>query len=193
MSIGGYTVGELVFLLSLSVEEALAESERFRSCLAQVTADGDLAPAAPAELDPIPTFARWSEVRRARFRVVKGRLEAQVIDLRLAGFTEREVAEQLGISDTTVHRQFRARLDDIIELLGGVVAREDDERTSMVPACMVCAARPRARLAARRRRVRGGWKVLTPERLSSLCRECTPEERRDRLVPAREAVKQDGL
>ena len=39
-------------------------------------------------------------------------------------------------------------------------------------ACLRCGDRPRARQPAVRRRVRGGWEEIKPERLGSLCLEC---------------------
>lgn len=187
LSTGGYTVGEIVFLLSLDSDEAVEEDSRFRSCLAQITPDGELAPSTSAEYDPVPTFARWSEVHGARYRVMKSKLGEAVLELRLAGYTERELAPVLGISQPTVHRHFRARLAEIIVELGGVV--ELDERTSSVPACLLCAQRPRARLAARTMKV-AGRKRLIAERQSSLCRDCHPSP--ELLVPARTAVNQNG-
>jgi hypothetical protein len=189
LSSGGYTVGEVVFLLGLTEHQALGEDAVFRSCLADVTEDGHSASTSHAEWDPVPTYARWSEVRRARARAAQSKLDAAIVDLRARGYTEREIGEQLDVSQPTVHRHFRARLREIIAELGGVL--EPEERTSTVSACLVCAQRPRTRLAAVRRRVRGGWKTVTPERYSSLCVECTPPERLHLLVHPPEPVNQD--
>lgn len=177
----------MAFLLSLSETDVLAGA--FRSQLAQVTPDGDFAPAAQAEIDPIPTYARWCEVRRARARVEAGNgrveLAAQetlALELRIRGLMEREIAEILSVSTPTAHRRWRALLEEITAELGA--APELASPASRIPACLLCGQRPRARLAARRRRVYGGWKVLAPEKQSSLCRECTPQDRLHLLVAA---------
>jgi DNA-binding transcriptional ArsR family regulator len=190
LSSGGYTVGEVVFLLGLTEHQALGEDASFRSCLADVTEDGHSSSTSHAEFDPVPTYARWSEVQRARARVAQSKLDSAIVGMRAQGFTEREISEQLDVSQPTVHRHFRARLNEIVAELGGVLAPED--RTSTVSACLLCAQRPRTRLAAVRRRVRGGWKILAPERYSSLCVQCTPPERLHLLLHPPAPVNQDG-
>jgi hypothetical protein len=192
LSGGGYTVGEVVFLLGLTERQALSEDAVFRSCLANVNQDGFSPSTAHTEWDPIPTYARWSEVHRARLRAIPEGLELDraIVDLRARGFTEREIGEQLDVSQPTVHRHFRARLRAIIDELGGVLEPED--RTSIVSACMVCGARPRARLAAVVRKRSGrAPKEVRPERYSSLCVDCTPAERLHLLVQPPTPVNQD--
>jgi len=68
------------------------------------------------------------------------------------------------------HRGATDLLQAIVTELGGEPTLET---RSQVPACMSCGKGPRTRLPEVRRRARGGqMRIVTPERLSSLCVEC---------------------
>lgn len=191
LSLGGYTVGEVVFLLGLTEHQALSEDAVFRSCLADITEDGHSSSTSHAEFDPVPTYARWSEVHRARLRAIPEAIDRRIVDMRARGFTEREISQRLDVSQPTVHRHFRARLRDVIAELGGVVEPEDT--TSVIPMCLLCGQRPRAVLARVTRKRRGmAPKVLLEERHSSVCVECTAPERLHLLVHPPAPVNQDG-
>jgi len=195
-----YSKGEVAYLLALERWDAIEDDASQPDSCALLNPDGPLSGTTHVEWDPIFTIARWHDVQRARRAVIARRMrvddvelavivfEQRVLQLRALGLSEREVGELLGVDRLFARRRFGAAIADVLEELGGEAL--DEERLSTVPACMVCAERPRARLAEQRRKVRGGWKILKPERLSSLCAECTPAERRHRLVrPAPVIVK----
>lgn len=166
----GYSTGEVVWLLSLGRQEAICDDASPRSGLASERTG------VSSEGPPLPVSVRRWDVRRARNRVVASKRDRQMLELRGAGFTETEVAAETGVSQATVNRRVRASVREIVDELGGEHDQpaEAQSRTSM---CMVCAVRPRARHEAVRRRVRGGWKTLVPERQGSLCEQCLDESR----------------
>lgn len=189
-----YTKGEVAYLLGLERRHAIGDDVSQPDSCALLNPDGPMAGTTHSELDPVFTIARWQDVQRARRAIIARRMEHEgltaeavaleqlILYLRAAGFSEREVGEALGIHNLMARRRFGAAIADVLEELGGEAS--ETERTSTVPACMVCARRPRARLRAERRKARGGAKIIKPERLSSLCVECTPIDRVHRLVDA---------
>lgn len=178
----GYSLGEVLHLLSLSHEDAIDDDATQPDSCAHFSEDGHSAATAHEQFDPIFTIARWWDVRRARDRVVRTKLEQEVVQLRVAGFGEHELAGLLGLSRATARRRFRASIDEILHELGG--EPDQAERVSIPSACLRCASRPRARLAPVTRRHGRGRRTLRPERPSSLCEPCTPEDRRHLLVHA---------
>ncbi len=180
---GLYTVGEVLYLLSLEREDAIGDDVSQPNSVSRFTADGFSAPTA-TEQDRVMTIARWNDVQDAKSRAGRerlGKLEKLLMAMRVLEFTEREIADWFGVSQWTVHMKWRASLDEILLELGGA-AGPPENRTSAVSACLQCALHPRARVAERRKRIRGGWKITRHERQSSLCRLCTPEHLRPQLV-----------
>jgi hypothetical protein len=187
---GLYSEGEVAWLMSISRRDAIGFDAYPRSQVARFSPGGHAHTAVDPTISPVPTIARWHDVRAARERVVTDHRDRILIFLRTLEFTEREVAEFFELSKSAIHQRFRARFDDILAVLGG--AATPPERTSQVSACMRCGERPRVRVAARRRRVRGGWFTIAPERLGSLCWECWPPDNRDVLIAPREWADADG-
>lgn len=189
-----YTRGEVLYLLSLTRGDAIEDDEGYVDSCARFSADGNLASTTHAEWDPLMTIARWNDVHGARARVIAQRMEAAscnpreiqfetvILILRARGHTEEEIAERTGLHRLAARRRFTAATNAILEELGGEVLVDEDDMPSTVPACMRCARRPRARVQERRRRIRGGSRILAPERLSSLCVQCTPEDQLKHLV-----------
>jgi hypothetical protein len=178
----GYSLGEVLYLLSLSHEDAIDDDAGQADSCAQFTEDGHAPATAHEEWDPVMTIARWWDVRRARDRVARTKLEQEVVQLRVAGFGEHELAGLLGLSRATARRRFRASVEEILHELGGEV--DQTERISIPSACLTCGDRPRARLAPVTRRHGRGRRTIRPERSSSLCEPCTPDARRHLLVGA---------
>lgn len=188
MAYGGYTLGEIAWLMSLRfVGEHSDDIDvgTFRDSLAQVTPDGEHASSSSADLDPIPAYARYAEVDRARRRVVRDDVaraaqETLALELRLQGLREGEIAEILSVSTPTAHRRWHALLDAIAAELGGTV--EFEEAMSVVPACLRCGANARARIPARTWRSASGRRMQVDERQSSLCEACLEDARLKRLA-----------
>jgi hypothetical protein len=161
-----YTPGEVAYLLSLSRSQARDESVRWSDSVGSLSHD-DLPATTSTEFAPVLLIARWRDVHGARATVVaRKRAEAAreldaaareaveqglaetwaIVAARLAASPERAIAAALGLSDTTVHRRFRASLEEILAELGGSAVPETPA-SSRVSACLVCAERPRARSA----------------------------------------------
>lgn len=96
---GFYSVGEVVWLLALSRKDAIAEG------LGDATR--------------VPTLALWSEVRAARRRLGGQRRDTAAAWLLAQGHSQGEVAEQLGMSQQTVSRRFRASIEQLVDELNG--------------------------------------------------------------------------
>jgi AraC-like DNA-binding protein len=146
MGSAAYTPGEVVYLLSLSPQQARDASVRWADSVGSMSADGPAGSSAGGEHDPVLLIARWHDVRAARRRVI-ARKEAHaaeaeaILALRLAGATTRAVAGVVGLSYPTVHRRFRATVDEVLAELGADVS--GTEATSRVAACLMCGTRPR--------------------------------------------------
>lgn len=110
--------------------------------------------------------------RLAKSRDVDRERLDEILVMRAQGHTEAEIAAAVGMSLSTTRRRFQASLNAIISELGGNPGPAPADLDRGVAACMTCGQRPRARLAARRRRIKGGWKTMAPERQSSLCEIC---------------------
>lgn len=170
----GYSAGEVVWLLSLTREEALAHDSAPRTSTAHMSTDGTER-AQSSEGPSLPAVVRWNDVHDARARVLDRKRMVQVIRLRGFGYTQQEIAEKLGVSQPTVSRAFKAAVREVLEELGGeqLPAMAASSRLSM---CMRCGQRPRARHPEVRRRVRGAPpKLVRPERQASLCDHCLDE------------------
>jgi hypothetical protein len=180
-----YTRGRVAFLLSLAHRDAIDEDACQPDSLSRCTQDGPGSPTTHAEWDPLFAIAEWNDVRAAKERVLeRGRMaEAELaLELRVHGHTNGEIAELLRSSAATAWRRAGALLEMILDELGGE-AEPPAPAKSQVEACLICALRPRARLRARYRYVRGRGKVVSrPERQSALCEVCLPEARRPDVV-----------
>lgn len=170
-----YSRGEVAFLLSLTRDDAIDEDASQADSLSRCTPDGPGSTTSHEEWDPVFTIARWNEVHAAKACIVKTKVELAVLELRVGGHTEQELADHLGIHRLAGRRRFGASLDELLELLGGE-ALPDDSPAAAEDACLSCALGPRVRLRAKRRRVRGGWKVIRPERQAAVCRDCLRED-----------------
>jgi hypothetical protein len=171
-----YTVAEVAFLLALSHEDAIDISVAWSDSLAKCTHDGPAAPTTSEDWDPPMLIARWHDVQAAKRRAQIGKLRLEILRLRVAGYTELEVAQLVGLGKKTAARRFRASLDEILEELGGV-ATNVDAPTSSVPACMSCATRPRTRRTRMVVRLRGTrYRRVLEEGQSSLCAPCLEQK-----------------
>lgn len=179
---GTYSPAEVVFLLSLSQEDAQDFSVRWADSCRDLSSDGPSS-AAGREHDPLPLIARWVDVRAARRRVVRAKEADAVLELRLAGHTERDVAEQTGLSAATVHRRFRATVQEILTELGTQPVADAPERLSRVSACLKCGQHPRARVRAKIMLVAGVSRRID-ERQIGTCAGCTDEAYQPELLEA---------
>ncbi len=167
-----YTAGEVVWLLSLTPEEVELEDVP-GSILGQPDGGGE------GDGHRIPTVARWSEVQRARERVIRrkaradaGRREVEALELVARGYTQQEAAAIAETSQPTVSRRVRTGLREILAELGGEAAGPA-ETTSHLELCLACGERPRARVPAVRRKRPGMEPLeLRPERPIGLCVRC---------------------
>lgn len=172
-----YSAGEIAFLLSLTRAEAIDLDASQPDSLAHLAEDphsggGD-------HEQQLPTIARWHDVQAARRRVTAKKADLAIVAMRGAGLSEQEIAEQLGSSQPTVHRRYRATLTEVQAALGG--APEGRMATSRPTMCLQCGIRPRARTRAHVIKV-AGIKHEIPERQLGLCAECVPAQRRDELL-----------
>lgn len=166
-----YSPGEIAWLLSLTYEEAVSADASPVSSTGQLSGDGT---SGSADGPQVPVIARWNDVRRAR-QIVREKRDQEILELRVAGETEQEVAAKVGLSQQTVSRRFRASLRDILDELGGPASPEEVE--SRLSLCLECGDRPRARARARYRRVRGkGLVEIAEERQLALCEQCLPAD-----------------
>jgi hypothetical protein len=126
-------------------------------------------------------IARWREVVDARDRVVRAKLDARILELRLQELGARAVANEVGVSHPTVVRRLRATLDEVLAELGSSAPEASAVVVSRPSMCLTCGSRARARRRSMKQKVAGRW-IITPERQLGLCVECLPEEKRVNLV-----------
>lgn len=198
--VGVYGRGEVAWLIQMDHEGAV-DYDAYPPTMhyGRTDEDGNATPssgssltgAGTAQEDPqLFVIARWVDVRRARRGLILEQLREEqglathveimrmaeiadrVMQLRGSGWTEDEVADELGVSRSTVRRRFRAGVDALLQALG---EHHAPDRLSYVSACLECAARPRATLEAVRYRVKGGWRTSQPERTAGLCVDCIVE------------------
>ena len=113
---GDYSPAEVTFLLSLDEETADLHATAIPSVLGGFS--GESGPSS-ADDAGVPLLPRWNDVHGARERVKLRKRDAEILELRVAGEGEREVARLVGASKTTVHRRFRASIEEILEELEG--------------------------------------------------------------------------
>jgi hypothetical protein len=106
------------------------------------------------------TIARWNDVQRAK-AIVEGHRDLSAVELRADGYSEDVIALHLEVDRSTVNRQVRAGVQELLDVLGRGIP--PDLAESRLPACLNCGERPRAKYT---------------ERLASLCFECLPDERK---------------
>lgn len=138
MATGFYTRSEVLWLRQMDRSAATFHDAYPPSALSN--AEGGLASSAE---ETLPAIARWWDVRLAFERVTVDKRDKAIVELRLAGFTEEEVARAMGTSQPTVNRRFRATLLEVMEELGEAYP---DEPKSYAPVCWRCLA-PAVRLA----------------------------------------------
>ncbi len=193
MPAGGYTRGEVVYLLSLTHSDAVSEDARQPDSLARTSPEGPGAPTAHEEWDPVFTVARWHDVQAARRRALERKmtaanadprqlkLELIILELRSRGWTEEEIAQRAGLAQQSVSRKARATLAEIVAELGGETTF--GERTSSPPVCWTCGGS--AVRVERRRRIatRGGRTTIREQRGTHSCAEHHCElKRNERFV-----------
>lgn len=180
---GYYTVGEVLWLISLRHSDAVAEDASPPSALGHLSDalnEGGSSSSAGPEL---PVVARWQDVHAAKARVLarKGAEAMRLVELRAQGRSEEEIAKEVGLERSAVRRRVMATTRDVLDELGGESAGEV-LALSHPTLCMRCGQRPRARWAAVKKRVKGGWRTVTPERQASFCAECVHPDVRAQLV-----------
>lgn len=177
--IAAYTPGEVVWLLQMDREQAISYDAYPRSSCADLSEDPHGSGSSDGD-DELFVIARWWDVMRASARITTDKQTGEIAVLRARGYTEEEVGRMLGLSQPTVHRRFRASLKELLLVLGEF--HDDLERESRIPACLTCGQRPRVRLAAIKRRVKGGWRTVQEERQAGVCAVCLREDLRPRAL-----------
>lgn len=173
----GYTIDEIVWLRSIDHAHAVEDDEGVKSSW---PSGDDGTGGASAGDTPLPVVVRWREVDAAVHRVVTEKRDQEILKLRAAGETEEAVAAKVKLDQSTVNRRLRATLEEIQAALGGPpIIRQ---ALSIVPPCIKCGERPRARAYSLRRTMRSYWQAVEPERELSHCAVCLPVESRERLL-----------
>lgn len=73
-----------------------------------------------AEESDVLIVARWWDVHRAAALVTGCELLERIVKLELDGFSQDAIATMLGVPRTTLRRRFKATMDEMLEVLGGV-------------------------------------------------------------------------
>lgn len=175
-----YTRGEVVFLLSLSRDQAIDMDASQRDSCADLKHD-DEGGRITGAVETIPVIARWVDVQRVKRKLIADKEALAIMQLRAGGYSERTIAELSGRDRMAVRRRWHATIDEIWQSLGGA---EPDMTLSHIDLCLKCGLHPRVRLAAVKRRVRGGWKELLPERQASCCATCLDPMLSPRIIRA---------
>jgi hypothetical protein len=174
MAGSNYTHSEVAWLLSLEHWEALEEDTTVPSVLR----DSDSPPTSiSADDQALPVLVRWHEVHHARKAVVTEKRDQDILRCRLAGETEEEVAERVKLDRSTVSRRLWAKIDKIVEVLGG--AAPPNGVTAFPDMCIACGERRRTRVTDVRHGAHDLWRRVGEEHQLSVCARClTPEQRR---------------
>src|SRR5207245_2814029 len=96
----------------------IAQATRIASSLEHLSDEAGHSSLAPEDHD-VPLIACWAEVDAAKKRIVAHKEHLALLQLRLQGYTDEEVAGLLGLGRRTVGRRWRATLMEILEALGG--------------------------------------------------------------------------
>jgi hypothetical protein len=178
-----YSFGEVAWLNSLSEAEAVDLTAAPRGALGHVADGGGVYTGSDANDDrlPLPVIARWLDVQAAKKRLRLGRDVLAMVQLRAQGVSEEQIAAMFSSNHKSVGARVKSAIRDITNDLNQY-AEVVPERLGHVSMCLHCGVRPRARLCAIRRHVRGGWKTVQPGKQASVCAECLSEDLRFRLV-----------
>lgn len=114
-----YSVGEVLFLRSLSREEAIDCDASPPDSLARFVA-GDAGAGGSSEGPALPVVARWWDVHRAAATVRRRKAGPSELELRLAGYTRAEIAEVTGESIETIRKRTHVEVDEIMAELGSI-------------------------------------------------------------------------
>jgi DNA-directed RNA polymerase specialized sigma24 family protein len=146
-----YTPGEVAWLKSLNGEQTedgdwIDGDEQARAIDVQsLNATGHWG---AGDESGLPVIARWHDVQRAA-RNIEDRPADRMLEMRVNGATEHQTAQELGMSQSTVHRRVRARLWQIVAELDDPWAVDEDAMPAdrrWPPLCWTCHA-PAVRLA----------------------------------------------
>src|ERR1700684_2121487 len=92
----GYSRGEVAFLLSLDHEQALEHASGVKDSVGKLTEERGHTTFSPDEND-VPFIAVWQEVHQAKDRLEVHKEHVALLQLRLQGYTDDEVAGMLGL------------------------------------------------------------------------------------------------
>jgi transcriptional regulator len=165
--IGGYTIGEILWLLSLTREQAVDLDATPADSLA-ATSETHAADARTID-GSIPVIARWHDVQQAKARLNATKQELKMVELRAQGQTDKQVAETLGTSRQTVNRKWRATVQEILDELGG---EYHESALSHIDLCLNCGKHPRAYLKAVTRKANHKTITTSPARSAAYCTNC---------------------
>lgn len=177
--IGSYTRGEVVWLLSLTREQAIDMDATQRDSCAGLADDTDLL-GGTGEPSQLPTIARWHDVQRAKREVVRAKEGLASLQLRAHGYSERELAKLFNRDRLALRRRWHASIEEIIERLGGVGFEEP--ALSHIDLCLHCGKQPRAYLGAVTIKVKGGRRTVQAARYASVCSSCLSPELSGRII-----------
>jgi hypothetical protein len=172
--ISSYRRSEVVFLLSLTREQAIDLDAVPRDSCTDLRGTTDAVTESAADTDRLPVIARWLDVQRARQSVIADKEAVAILQLRAGGFSERELVRLTGNERLSLRRRWHATIDEILEKLGGEA--EEPTATSRIAMCLKCGKRPRVRLSEVKTRIKGGWRIDAPGRHASVCAECLSPE-----------------
>jgi hypothetical protein len=171
-----YTPAEVLWLLSMDREQAIACDSGLVSQLQGMTPDGMPGAGSSGGDDrPLMVICRWHDVHGARVKVVVERLHQQVLSMRSREATDPDVAAATGLSKTTMRRRFEGALAAVVDELNAGDPAPEPRVVSGPDACLMCGTGVRARITASR-----GAGV----RRTSVCAGCLAPELHDRLVAA---------
>jgi hypothetical protein len=163
-----YSRGEVAWLLSISHREAIELDASQPDSCSRLSAD-DTGHSCSTD-EPMLAVLRWHDVHAARRTIAESKVQALVLRLRRAGYTERQVVDVFKTPKTTMRRRWDATITEIVRLLGET---EDQEHNPTVNACLICGKAARVRLAAEYRLLlKGRRKESKPERASMVCGNC---------------------
>lgn len=69
----------------------------------------------------LPVIARWHDVHDAAAKIAGVKELEQIVQLQAGGLSQEEVGAELGISQPTVSRRYKATMTELLAELGGVV------------------------------------------------------------------------
>lgn len=175
-----YSRGEVIWLLSLTRDQAIEMDSNHRDSCAGLAASNESGGSISAVAQSVPTIARWADVQRARRDVIREKEGLAILQLRAGGFSEREIAKLSDRDRLALRRRWHATVLEILDRLGG--PGQDEGTTSRIDSCLKCGEHPRVQLLPVKARTRGGWKIVSKGRQASVCRTCLSPELASRIV-----------